>query len=183
MCFCEPHHPKRTCSHAHLAHDLSQSQLTAAAGINSGVPWTYEQGGRDLAKLNTVTCPQLQAGEHPDRWGDSERLRRRTMGQVKVPPLQRMPGLSAQYRETALDRQGRRSPEKQPHGRRPWGCHYAAGVFQRLSNQFPSPGLPVVPGSVAGGIVGSWGTLGSGVVVPGSGAVVPGGSTGSTGGW
>nr|WP_326153264.1 hypothetical protein [uncultured Oscillibacter sp.] len=24
-----------------------------------------------MAKLNTVTCPQLQAGEHPDRWGGS----------------------------------------------------------------------------------------------------------------
>ncbi len=39
-----------------LAHDLSQSQLAAAAGINGRVLQTYEQGGRDLcgAKLATL---------------------------------------------------------------------------------------------------------------------------------
>lgn len=41
---------------ARLAHDLSQSQLAAAAGINGRVLQTYEQGGRDLcgAKLATL---------------------------------------------------------------------------------------------------------------------------------
>lgn len=41
---------------ARLAHDLSQSQLATAAGINGRVLQTYEQGGRDLcgAKLATL---------------------------------------------------------------------------------------------------------------------------------
>ena len=39
-----------------LAHDFSQSELAAAAGINGRVLQTYEQGGRDLcgAKLATL---------------------------------------------------------------------------------------------------------------------------------
>lgn len=39
-----------------LAHELSQKQLAAAAGINGRVLQTYEQGGRDLsgAKLATL---------------------------------------------------------------------------------------------------------------------------------
>lgn len=42
--------------HTRLAHDLSQSQLATAAGINGRVLQTYEQGGRDLsgAKLATL---------------------------------------------------------------------------------------------------------------------------------
>ena len=58
---------------ARLAAGMSQSQLASAAGLNVRTLQCYEQGVKDLngAKLATLSetlpCPGLQAGGHPDR--------------------------------------------------------------------------------------------------------------------